>query len=113
MYTNEEVVKCGTGTPACAESADKSVCATPLRYNRAMFAGLLLSLFAILPPAMPWSGKSRELIAKPDDRWITVAEKTGFHATPTYDQTVAWLRQLAATAPEVRLTSLGRSPEGR
>ncbi|HKO02886.1 MAG TPA: M14 family metallopeptidase, partial [Thermoanaerobaculia bacterium] len=48
-----------------------------------------------------------------DDRWITVAEKTRFHATPTYDQTVAWLRQLAAAAPEVRLTSLGRSPEGR
>lgn len=94
MYTNSGVVK-------------------HLRYNRAMFAGLLLSLFAILPPAMPWSGKSRELIAKPDDRWITVAEKTGFHATPTYDQTVAWLRALSAVVPELRLVSLGRSVEGR
>ena len=68
---------------------------------------------APLPPPLPWNGKSRELIAKPDDRWITVAEKTGFHATPTYQQTVVWLKQLAAVAPEVRLTSLGRSPEGR
>src|SRR5438067_2307529 len=72
-----------------------------------------LATAAPLPPPIPWDGKSRELIAKPDDRWITVAEKTRFHATPTYDQTVAWLRQLAAAAPEVRLTSLGRSPEGR
>jgi len=66
-----------------------------------------------LPPPVPWNGKSRELIAKPDDRWITVVEKTGFHATPTYNQTVAWLRQLASVAPEMRLISLGRSPEGR
>jgi len=66
-----------------------------------------------LPPPIPWDGKSRQWIAKPDDRWITIAEKTAFHATPTYEQTVIWLRQLAAVAPEVRLVSLGRSPEGR
>src|SRR5712692_3066602 len=68
---------------------------------------------APLPPSLPWNGKSRELIAKPDDRWITIAEKTSFHATSTYEQTVVWLKQLAAVAPEVRLVSLGRSPEGR
>src|SRR5260370_16407330 len=66
-----------------------------------------------LPPPIPWNGKSRELIAKLDDRWITIAEKTEFHATPTYEQTVVWLTQLARAAPEVRLVSLGRSPEGR
>src|ERR1700687_5676162 len=68
---------------------------------------------APLPPPIPWNGKSRELIAKPDNRWITIAEKTGFRATPTYEQTVVWLKQLALVAPEVRLASLGRSPEGR
>jgi hypothetical protein len=68
---------------------------------------------APLPPPLPWNGKSRELIAKPDSRWITVAEKTGFRATSTYEQTVVWLKQLALAAPEVRLVSLGRSPEGR
>jgi hypothetical protein len=68
---------------------------------------------APLPPPLPWNGKSRELIAKPDSRWITVAEKTGFRATSTYAQTVVWLKQLALAAPEVRLVSLGRSPEGR
>src|SRR5712691_4488977 len=68
---------------------------------------------APLPPPIPWNGKSRELIAKPDDRWITTAEKTEFHATPTYEQTVVWLKQLALVAPEVRMVSLGRSAEGR
>src|SRR5947208_2403687 len=81
-----------------------------------MLLGLLAaSLFAQapLPPTLPWSGKSRMLLAKPNDPWITVAEKTGFHATPTYSQTVAYLRALSAVAPELRLVSLGRSPEGR
>jgi len=73
------------------------------------------SLFAQapLPPSIPWNGKSRELIAKPGDKWITVAENTGFRATPNYGQTVAYLRSLALAAPEVRMVSLGRSPEGR
>src|SRR5689334_17454064 len=71
------------------------------------------AIAAPLPPPIPWNGKSRELIAKPDDRLITIAEKTGFSATSTYAQTVVWLKQLAQAAPEVRLVSLGRSPEGR
>jgi hypothetical protein len=41
---------------------------------------------APLPPAIPWNGKSHELIAGPDNKWITVAEKTAFRATPTYEQ---------------------------
>ncbi len=68
---------------------------------------------APLPPPLPWEGKSRELIARPDDKWITVAEKTGFRATPTYLQTVAYIRQLTLAAPELRMISLGRSAEGR
>jgi len=80
-----------------------------------VFALIAVSLLAqtALPPAIPWSGKSRELIAKPDNKWITVAENTGFHATPNYEQTVAYLRQLVLAAPELRMISLGRSPEGR
>ncbi|HJT16982.1 MAG TPA: M14 family metallopeptidase [Thermoanaerobaculia bacterium] len=76
---------------------------------------LLLSAFclSILPPAIPWNGKSRMLIAKPDDKWITVAEKTNFTATPNYTQTVAYLKQLTLAAPELRMISIGRSPEGR
>ena len=68
---------------------------------------------APLPPSIPWNGKSQMLIAKPDDKWITVAENTGFHSTATYTQTVAYLRQLSLTVPELRMVSIGRSPEGR
>jgi zinc carboxypeptidase len=80
-----------------------------------VFALVATSLYAQapLPPLIPWHGRSRELIAKPDDKWITVAEKTNFTATPSYTQTVAYLRQLSLTAPELRMVSLGRSPEGR
>jgi hypothetical protein len=80
-----------------------------------LFALVATTLFAQapLPPSIPWSGKSQMLIAKSDDKWITVAENTGFKATPTYIQTVAYLRQLAIAAPELRMISIGRSPEGR
>lgn len=68
---------------------------------------------APLPPALPWNGKSRELIAKPADPWITPAEKAGFRTTPSYDETVAWLKRLVAATPELRMVSIGRSSEGR
>lgn len=66
-----------------------------------------------LPPTLPWSGQSRELIVKAGDPWITPAEKSGFRFTPSYDETVAWLRKLDAAAPEMQMISIGRSPEGR
>ena len=68
---------------------------------------------AILPPELPWQGRSLELVAPASDPWITPAEQGGFRLTPSYDETVAWLRRLAARAPEVQLVSIGRSPEGR
>ncbi|MEO8045071.1 MAG: M14 family metallopeptidase [Spartobacteria bacterium] len=67
----------------------------------------------ILPPLAPWNGKSRELIAPKDDPWITPAEKTDFRLTPSYDETVAWLRKLVTAAPQLKMISLGKSPEGR
>ena len=81
----------------------------------ALLAVLATSLLAQapLPPSIPWNGKSRELITRADDKWITVAEKTGFRATSSYIQTVAYLRELTSAAPELRMVSLGRSPEGR
>ncbi len=68
----------------------------------------------ILPPLAPWDGKSRALIAPKNDPWITPAEKTDFRLTPSYDETMAWLRKLAAAAPQhLKMISLGKSPEGR
>jgi len=66
-----------------------------------------------LPPATPWNGKSRDLMVKPDDPWITPAEKSNFRTSPSYDETVAYLRRLTAAAPQLRMVSLGKSPEGR
>jgi Zinc carboxypeptidase len=66
-----------------------------------------------LPPVPEWSGRSRALIRPPSDRWVTPSESTGFRRTPSYDDTVVWLRRLAAATRQIRLVSLGRSAEGR
>lgn len=67
----------------------------------------------ILPPELPWNGKSQALIAAQNNPWITPAEKNGFVKTPRYDETVSWLRKLCEAAPELKMISLGASPEGR
>ena len=43
----------------------------------------------------------------------TPYEDSGFLRTPRYDETVAWLADLAASSPLLRLTEFGTSPEGR
>ena len=68
---------------------------------------------AILPPELPWSGKSRSLMVPADHPWVTPAEKTRLARTPRYEQTVSWLRKLVDAAPELAMVSLGTSPEGR
>lgn len=68
---------------------------------------------AILPPLPPWSGATRALIVAADDPWITPAEKTALKTTPSYDETVAWLRRLVVKAPQLKMVSIGRSDEGR
>lgn len=68
----------------------------------------------ILPPALPWSGKSRELAVKPDDPWATACEQSGFRVSPDYNDTIAWLKKLCEAAPkQLKMISLGKSPEGR
>ncbi len=67
----------------------------------------------ILPPPPPWDGASRSLIAAADDPWITPSELSGLTASPTYDETMSYLRRLAEAAPEIELVSIGTSPEGR
>jgi murein tripeptide amidase MpaA len=68
---------------------------------------------AVLPPELPWSGKSRSLAVAPTHPWATPAEQSGFRTTPRYDATVAWPRRLDTASPNVSMVSLGRSPEGR
>src|SRR5207237_9022025 len=67
----------------------------------------------VFPPVASWNGKSRALLVRQDDPWITPAEKSGFRLTPSYDETTAWLEKLVAAAPQLKMISLGKSPEGR
>jgi murein tripeptide amidase MpaA len=77
------------------------------------FLALILVLAQPLPPLIPWSGKSRELIVPATDPWITPAEKTALRTTPNYDETVTWLRRLDVASPEIQMVSIGKSGEGR
>jgi len=45
--------------------------------------------------------------------WHTVAENTEFRATSSYDDTVDFLRRIAAVSPAINLESFGRSAVGR
>ncbi|HEX8170033.1 MAG TPA: M14 family metallopeptidase [Thermoanaerobaculia bacterium] len=47
------------------------------------------------------------------DPWITPSEVSGLKTTPRYDETFAYLRRLVAAAPQLKMVSLGKSPEGR
>ena len=67
----------------------------------------------LLPPELPWQGKSAALMVKAGDPWETPFEASGGIRTPRYDETVAWLKKLADASPQVSMVSLGKSPEGR
>jgi murein tripeptide amidase MpaA len=67
---------------------------------------------AILPPVGAWDGPSRRLIVPPGDPWITPAEASGLTRTPTYEETMAYLRRLVRAAPELKMVSLGKSGLG-
>lgn len=69
--------------------------------------------FADLPPDLPWDGKSLELAVPAETEWATPFEQSGLTDSPTYVDTVAWLERLVDAAPELSMTSLGKSPEGR
>ena len=45
--------------------------------------------------------------------WLTHAERTDYRETPTYADTVAYARRLDQHSPWIRMTSFGRSGEGR
>lgn len=66
-----------------------------------------------MPPALPWQGESEGLIAHPDNPWITPGERTGLSDTPSYEETVAYLKRLCAVVPAFSLQEFGRSAQGR
>jgi hypothetical protein len=68
---------------------------------------------ALLPPELPWQGRSLSRVAAKDDPWITPAEASNFQTTPRYQQTIAWMQRLDQATPRVNVVSIGTSPEGR
>ena len=89
----------------------------PLRLLAAYCLLLTVGLAArpadFLPPAPQWHGASQALIARPDNPWITPAEKMGLLDTPNYDETIAWLKKLCAATPLLKLQEFGRTAQGR
>ncbi len=88
----------------------KSICLTCV-----IIFGMIAALHGqeILPPLMPWSGKSEALIARPDNKWITPAEKTGFVSTPDYAETMSWLSRLCKSSDVLEITTIGVSAQSR
>lgn len=68
---------------------------------------------APLPPVPAWEGRSRARVAAASHPWVTPAEAANFRTTPSYDETVAWLKRLDAASQRIALVSIGRSGEGR
>src|ERR1051325_8270741 len=87
----------------------------PVLRSAVMLTALLLSatLTPVLPPVLPWNGAARAVVVPANDPWITPAEATAFRTTPRYDETIAYLRRLVAAAPQLKMISIGKSPEGR
>ena len=68
---------------------------------------------ALLPPLAEWHGASEALAVGAEHPWVTPAELNGLQATPSYDETIAWLQKLVAAAPELAMVSIGKSLQGR
>jgi len=50
---------------------------------------------------------------KVPEKWITHFEKTGYMETESYDETMAYFRELANASPYAKMFSFGVSPQGR
>nr|WP_237452252.1 M14 family metallopeptidase [Qipengyuania algicida] len=68
---------------------------------------------APLPPAVPWTGRSEALIAKPNDPWITPAEKSDMVSTTTYAEMRAYMERLANASPLIHVVTIGKTALGR
>ena len=67
----------------------------------------------LLPPVIPWKGKSLSLIAKKNNHWITPTELSDFQTTPSYEQTMSWLRNLCSASSWLEMITIGKSNNDR
>lgn len=67
-----------------------------------------------LPLALLFAPLAPAVAAQPDaGAWLTPAERAEFRATPSYDETLAFLRRLERALPEMKLEFFGSSASGR
>jgi len=67
----------------------------------------------IMPPTLPWDGKSKALLVDKSDPWATDFEKSGGLESPTYAETMTWLEKLAKESAYLTMTNAGISEQGR
>lgn len=67
----------------------------------------------IMPPLLPWDGKSKELLVDKSNEWVTPFELSDGMESPTYAETMAWVEKLVENSGYLQLISIGRSEQGR
>jgi len=73
-----------------------------------VFATLLVMALGTAAPAQQTSGEASNA------DWRTPAERGDYRTTPRYDETIAYVRRVAAAAPgKVRVEVFGKTGEGR
>jgi murein tripeptide amidase MpaA len=75
--------------------------------------GKVLTREIALPPVASFHGNSLSLVVPKDDPWITPAERSGLEDSPSYDETMVYLRRMVEASPSLKLVSLGKSAQGR
>ncbi|HXU46735.1 MAG TPA: M14 family metallopeptidase [Thermoanaerobaculia bacterium] len=78
--------------------------------RRAFPLRLTLAALAAFAASAPIAARAESPL---DPAWTTPAEASGFARTPTYDETLAFLRKLETKLPEMKVTSFGTSAGGR
>lgn len=82
----------------------------------AAFCSIIFTpLFAqeIMPPTIPWNGKSLELIVDTSNKWVTPAESSGLTESPDYASTMKWLEELSQASSYISIAGIGMSEQSR
>ena len=82
-------------------------------YSLLTASALAASPQDFLPPAPTWHGPSESLIVAANHPWITPSEKTGLTDSPSYDETVGYLKKLTAASRLLSLVEIGHTAQGR
>jgi hypothetical protein len=67
----------------------------------------------ILPPEIPWHGRSEAFIRTDSNLWVTPAEKTDLTETPDYDSSISWLQRLVNFSPCLSMIKIGKTCQNR